>query len=103
MRRTAVRLPSSNVDVVASMRVSLGLRPYARSRASMAFSSTLAPLTQSWGVVYSSREWLIPLTLGTKIMPAWVMLAMAWASCPAPLGMTVDSRPRSRAALATTP
>ncbi len=49
-------------------------------------SSTSAPAARSSGLVYSSMLWLIPPTLGTKIMQAAQTAASICASCPAPLG-----------------
>src|SRR6516164_8718427 len=45
-------------------------------------SSTSAPATRSDGAVYSSTLWLIPPTLGTKIMQDGQTAAMTCASCP---------------------
>jgi len=72
------------------------------SPSSRAFRSPFAPLAPSSGEVYSLGEWRMPAMLGTQTMPAAVMADMAWASCPAPLGMEREASPRRRAAAATT-
>src|SRR5690606_37961432 len=53
-------------------------------RSSRVASSTPAPATMSSGAVYSSGLWLMPLTLGTKIMAVGQMRAIICASWPAP-------------------
>jgi len=75
---------------------------YVSSPISRAFRSPFAPLAPSSGEVYSLGEWRMPAMLGTQTMPAAVMADMAWASCPAPLGMEREASPRRRAAAATT-
>ena len=42
--------------------------------------NTLAPLMQAWSGVYSAGLWLMPLTLGTKIMAVGQIRAIIWAS-----------------------
>jgi len=64
-------------------------------------SSTSAPATRSDGAVYSSTLWLIPPTLGTKIMQAGQTAAMTCASCPAPLGRRLTEKPSSPAIAST--
>ena len=71
---------------------------YARSISNTAPSRTSAPRAQSSQRVSSSGEWLMPRTLGTKIMPIGESCAIICASCPAPLGirwLARPSRPRS--------
>ena len=43
-------------------------------------------------------EWLIPPTLGMKIIPIGPSRAISCASCPAPLGSSSVGNPRPRAA-----
>src|ERR1017187_4398845 len=45
-------------------------RAYFDANSSTVSSSTLAPLVQSCQCVSSLGEWLMPATLGTKIMPS---------------------------------
>ena len=52
-------------------------------------SNTFAPFAQSFHDVSSFGEWLIPATLGTKIIPIGVNLAIICASCPAQLGRCI--------------
>jgi hypothetical protein len=52
----------------------------------------------SSGRLYSRGEWLIPPTLGMKIIPAGPILAISWASCPAPLGIDMVESPSDFAA-----
>jgi hypothetical protein len=49
------------------------------------------------GVEYSRGEWLIPSTLGMKIIPMGHTRAMFCASCPAPLGSDRVAIPRAAA------
>src|ERR1700732_4741805 len=63
------------------------------SIASTARINTFTPFVMSAEAVYSCGEWLIPPTLGTKIIPMEAMRAMSWASCPAPLGMAIVVSP----------
>jgi hypothetical protein len=65
-----------------------------RSISRIAASNTFAPLLQSCQRVSSRGEWLIPPTLGTKIIPIGPSCAIIWASCPAPLGSRTDASPR---------
>ena len=51
----------------------------------------------------SFGEWLIPPTLGMKIMPTGPSRAISCASCPAPLGSSRVTSPNPRAASAMTP
>src|SRR3984893_13156279 len=61
----------------------------ARSRPNTVSSSTFAPFSMSPGRENSLGEWLIPPTLGMKIMPIGPRLAISCASCAAPLGMAI--------------
>ena len=54
--------------------------PYFDARSSTVSSSTLAPLEQSCQCVISLGEWLMPATLGTKIMPIGIRGAIICAS-----------------------
>jgi hypothetical protein len=62
------------------------------------YQNTFTPFVMSAGAVYSRGEWLIPPTLGTKIIPMGAMRAMSWASCPAPLGIVIVVSPSPCAA-----
>jgi len=53
---------------------------YVRSTRSIVCSSTFAPFAQSDQRVNSLGEWLIPPTLGTKIIPIGAILARNCAS-----------------------
>ena len=57
------------------------------SAAMTALSNTSAPFTTSSGFVNSFGEWLIPPTLGTKIIAIGAIRDISCASCPAPLGI----------------
>src|SRR5215467_14278359 len=59
---------------------------------------TLAPFAQSRQLVNSFGEWLIPSTLGTKIIPMGPTFASICASCPAPLGKRMVRSPKPAAA-----
>src|ERR1700730_19107946 len=61
----------------------------ARSTPNTVSSSTFAPFSMSPGRENSLGEWLIPPTLGMKIMPIGPRLAISCASCAAPLGMAI--------------
>ena len=50
------------------------------SISSTVLNSTLAPLAISWADVNSCGEWLMPFSLGTKIMPVGAISAMSCAS-----------------------
>ena len=54
----------------------------------------MAPFSISSGREYSIGEWLIPPALGMKIIPIGAILAMLWASWPAPLGISLHCRAR---------
>ena len=69
------------------LRPPLGMTGSYRSAASTALSRTLAPFTTSSGFVNSRGEWLMPPTLGTKIIAIGAIWAISCASCPAPLGI----------------
>ena len=66
--------------------------PYARSISSTVRSRTFAPFAQSSQCVSSFGEWLMPPTLGTKIIPIGPSCAIFCASWPAPLGSRVALR-----------
>ena len=68
--------------VMAPVRPPVGSRPGSSSTS----SSTLAPASRSSGWVCSAGLWLMPPTLGVKIMPAGHTAASIWASWPAPEG-----------------
>src|SRR2546422_6242103 len=57
-------------------------------------SRTFAPLAMSSGRENSFGEWLIPPTLGMKIIPIGAIGASSCASWPAPLGMNFVVNPR---------
>ena len=53
---------------------------WARSISRIVCKRTLAPLAQSCQRVNSLGEWLMPSTLGTKIIPIGAIFAIIWAS-----------------------
>ena len=59
---------------------------YRDAQSNTVVSSTSAPRAQSSQLVSSIGEWLIPFTLGTKIIPIGPSSAIICASWPAPLG-----------------
>ena len=56
--------------------------------------STWQPCRMSSSAVYSYLEWLIPPTLGTKIMPVGNTFVITSESWNAPLGMIAYSIPK---------
>src|SRR5207244_13431222 len=70
---------------------------YYRSTFSSVRNNTFAPFSISFGRENSFGEWLMPPTLGMKIMPTGARRAMSWASWPAPLGICLVVKPRSLA------
>src|ERR1700753_2867115 len=76
--------------------------PVAGARRRQGRSKTLSPFSMSDGCENSLGAWLIPATLGINIMPMGPTLAISWASCPAPLGMSlVENFRRSAVAVMT--
>lgn len=80
----------------ARRRYTMGLQPPRASARTSAFNRTFAPFSISAGELNSRGEWLMPLALGTKIMPIGASKAISCASWPAPLGNSIVASPSSR-------
>jgi hypothetical protein len=71
------------------------------ARRSITSSNTFAPATKSGAGVCSRGLWLIPPTLGTKIIAAGQIRAIIWASWLAPDVMRFERSPNRPAAAST--
>lgn len=79
-----------------------GLSLYSALASSVTTSSSmLAPAKRSASGVNSSGWWLMPPTLGTKIIADGAMRAIIRASCPAPDVIRLEARPRHAAVVST--